>query len=197
MTIGSWENLVTPPPADPVPLPANFHRPIGSAGIDGTHDFNNRSIYSSDTYAATNGAKSVKVQIADDGGGRYSATTSTSNSRMSARSTTSWPAASSRSMSAGSLPTGTTAARATALPAWTTSPSTASALASDFYRPAARRPTRRRWLPQRHLPRILGSVLGRQRSHAHLGSDHARRRQHRQQRDQAPCKPTAAAGSCI
>ncbi|CAN5526907.1 hypothetical protein BH09PLA1_BH09PLA1_12020 [soil metagenome] len=71
--IGSWENLVTPPPPDPVPLPNFFRRPIGSAGTDGTHDFDNRSVYASDTFGATNGSKSLKVMInPNDTGGRFS-----------------------------------------------------------------------------------------------------------------------------
>src|SRR5262245_54068309 len=39
--IGTWENLVTPPPPDPNPLPPNFHRPIGSSGTEGWIDWQN------------------------------------------------------------------------------------------------------------------------------------------------------------
>src|SRR5688500_6426947 len=71
VVIGTWEELVTPPPPDPVPPPANFHRPIGSAGTEGWVDWQNRGIYSSDTYGATNGSRSLKLLTAADGGGRY------------------------------------------------------------------------------------------------------------------------------
>jgi hypothetical protein len=49
-----------PAAAGPDPLPQFFRRPIGSSGIDGTHDFDNRSVYVSDTFGATNGTKSLK-----------------------------------------------------------------------------------------------------------------------------------------
>jgi hypothetical protein len=72
VVIASWENLVVPPPPDPNPLPPFYHRPIGSAGIEGTHDFHNRSVYVNDTYGATNGTKSLKAQInPTDTGSRF------------------------------------------------------------------------------------------------------------------------------
>src|SRR5687768_2570639 len=71
VVIGNWEQLVTPPPPDPDPLPPNFHRPIGSAGTEGWVDWSNRGIYSSDTYGATNGSRSLKLLTADDGGNRW------------------------------------------------------------------------------------------------------------------------------
>ena len=72
VVIGNWEGLVTPPPPDPVPPPANFHRPIGSAGTDGWVDWQNRGVYTRDTYGATNGQFSLKMLTADDGGQRWS-----------------------------------------------------------------------------------------------------------------------------
>src|SRR5688572_5804385 len=71
VVIGTWEELVTPPPPDPNPPPANFHRPIGSAGTEGWVDWQNRGVYTSDTYGATHGSRSLKLITADDGGQRW------------------------------------------------------------------------------------------------------------------------------
>jgi hypothetical protein len=71
VVIGNWEELVTPPPPDPDPLPPDFHRPIGSSGTEGWVDWQNRGIYSSATFGATNGTKSLRMLTADDGGSRW------------------------------------------------------------------------------------------------------------------------------